>query len=74
MENEKPSNNDHYLTALGNYKNRPVAVGGISPNNKKVEIYEDGEWVNLDDFPFVSSSIFFYSTVSFGEECYLFGK
>ena len=74
----KSANYAHYRTSLGNFENNAVAIGGEStedfPENKKVEIFQGEKWVELDDFPFVTSSIFLYSTVNFRNEMYIFGK
>ena len=45
------ANYEHFFTAMGNYKNQPMVVGG--GQGKKVEIYQKDTWNLLDDYPFV---------------------
>jgi len=52
----------------------PVALGGGSPNNKKVEVLQTGKWSELADFPFVDEYICKYAFVNFNNALYLFGK
>ena len=68
------SNYDHYWTSLGSMNNVPIAVGGIMPENKKVEKLQDGRWTNMGDFPFVKTFICCYSLVSFDHSIIIFGK
>ena len=66
---------EHYLTSLGRFDNRPIAVGGYSPFlNKKVEELRKGVWRTLNDLPFVEKQIYSYSMVTFNEMLYLFGR
>ena len=68
------SNYGHYYTSLGSINNVPIAVGGISPRNKKVESLQDGRWKTMGDFPFVDRYIYGYSIITFKGDLYIFGK
>ena len=68
------SNYGHYGTSLGSIKNVPIAVGGESPKNKKVEKLQNGRWTNMGDFPFVNAFIYYYSLVTFDHSIFIFGK
>jgi len=67
------SNFDHFYTSLGNWRNIPVAIGGISPANKHVEHFLNDNWSVQPDFPFVSTSIYSYSVASLDGNLYIFG-
>ena len=77
---EQSANYKHYGTSLGVYDGSPFAVGGCCDNkeqliinNKEVEQLKDG-WTSIGRFPFVSSSISFYSSVTLDNILYIFGK
>ena len=65
----------HWGASLGRFGNRPMVVGGSG--NKKVERRAGNTWAanwdRLDDFPFVTHYIEFYSMINFNEHLYLFG-
>ena len=62
------------MTDLGNFQEKPLAVGSTIPENKKVEIFEDDVWKVQEDFPFVTQYICRYSFISFDDAAWLFGK
>ena len=65
----------HHGTSLGNYKNQPVAIGGLLPGNIAVEMYDNQKnWKQLKDFDLVIDYICEYSIVTFKDDLYLFGK
>ena len=72
------ANGTHWETSLGNFEDKPFAVGGygegFQPRSKSVEILENGAWRSLGDFPFVENYICRYSVVNFNGDLILFGK
>ena len=73
LVDEKSAAIEHFITSLGAYRGQPFALGGYSPNNREVEIMEE-EWISLGPFPFVRDWIAYYSTVTFKDELYIFGR
>jgi len=68
------TNHDHGATSVGNYRNNLFVVGDGYEGNKKVEMIEQGQLIQLEDFPYVEFYICWYSFVSFGDSIILFGK
>ena len=68
---EPTANYDHYQTSLGVFDGSPFAVGGVYVN-KEVEHFKNG-WTSIGQFPFVSSRIYYYSTVTLENIVYIFG-
>jgi len=59
------------MTSLGNWQNKPVAVGhynGDDDNNNQVEQFENGIWKLKTPFPYVDSYLYHYSMASFDSE------
>ena len=48
---------DHYYTSLGNIQNTVVAIGSLSPNNNKVELFDiaSNTWTSKEPFPYAES-------------------
>ena len=68
----------HFRTSLGVFDDSPFALGGcssqmVSSCNKEVEHF-GSSWSSLGQFPFVSSWIYWYSTVTVKNVVYIFGK
>ena len=68
-KNHPPSVNNHYLTTLGNIENKILAVGDGGNNNEgnnKVELFDinSNSWTTKTSFPFSSTQICCYGTVS----------
>ena len=52
-----------------------MAVGRAgSTDGLKVENFSSGKWNKLADYPYASSYIAYYSTVTFNEDMLIFGK
>ena len=68
------TNYRHYWTDLGNWQNKPVAVGGYDPGDVHVEQLEASQWEVKTDFPFAKQHICFYSMASMKDFLYIFGK
>ena len=67
------SNHTHRWISLARLgESIPVAVGGSS--SLKVEALEGDSWRDLDDYPFAESYFYLYSTVTFNNDLYIFGK
>ena len=65
----------HALTSLGRLENLAIAVGSVGkPGNIKVEALQSGTWLELADFPFANRNLYSYSTITFNDSLYLFGK
>ena len=69
----KSSIYNHYVTSLGNYQNRAVAIGDNWYGHRKVEMFENDIWSELSDFPFVNEYISGYSVATLNEKLYIFG-
>jgi len=74
------SNFDHSRTTLGNLKNIPVAIGDYHDDSEgdigsiKVETFSGyGQWQEQSDYPFATTNIYHYSTVTYLDELYIFG-
>lgn len=67
------TNHDHGATSVGNYRNNLFVVGDGYEGNKKVEMIQQGQLIQLEDFPYVEFYICWYSFVSFGDSIILFG-
>ena len=63
----------HYVTSLGVFDGSPFALGGYNPSNKEVEHFKTA-WRSIGQFPFVSSYVYSYSTVTLENILYIFGK
>jgi len=68
------TNHEHYLTSLGILRNVPIALGGWSPDNIKVERLAAGSWENLGDYPFAENKMYYYSFAVFNDALFVFGK
>lgn len=64
------------MTSIGNYRNTAITVGCWWDENKAVEQFKNGSWIDLVDvtFPYVERYICAYSMVTFKDELYLFGN
>ena len=58
---------------MGKYEDSPFAVASFEPENVKVE-HHKSTWRTLGDFPYASSYIVYYSTVTIDGELYIFGE
>ena len=58
---------------MGKFEESPFAVGSRTPDNVKVE-HHKSTWRTLGDFPYASSYIAYYSTVTIDGELYIFGE
>jgi len=73
------SNFDHSRTTLSNLKNSPIAIGDYHADSEgdigstKVEAFYNGQWQELSDYPFATTNIYHYSTVTYLDELYIFG-
>ena len=70
---EQDANYEHTYTSLGKYEESPFVVGSFYPDNVKVEHYKTS-WSTLGDFPYASTYIEYYSTVTIDGEVYIFGE
>jgi len=66
------SNQLHHFISLGKYKNEAIAVGDW--NHHQEEILSNDVWVELGPYPFAKEYIYAFSTVTFRDEMYIFGK
>ena len=73
MYDEQDANYQHYATSLGKFEESPFVVGSYSPSNVKVEQYKTS-WTTVGDFPYASSFIRLYSTVTIDGQVYIFGE
>ena len=69
------SNKEHYLTSLGIYEGRPMAIGGESTGNRFVEtIFNDGQWKDLGNvYVGGTDKLCDYSTVTTNGYLFIFG-
>ena len=73
VNDARPSNHSHRWISLARLgESVPVAVG--SSSSRKVEALEGDNWRDLDDYPFAETYFYLYSTVTFNNDLYLFGK
>ena len=74
VDSDFTSNYDHGYTSIGKVDETAIVVGGGISENKKVEKRSTNKWIELDDYPFVSSSITHYAFANVENELYLTGK
>ena len=74
LESDFTSNYAHGWTSIGKVDETAIVVGGTYPDNKKVEKRSTNKWIELDDYPFVSSYIYKYAFANVENELYLTGK
>ena len=57
FHNHASTQYEHHLTQLTKIDNVPIAVGGNSTSNNKVETYsiQENKWTLADDYPFHDS-------------------
>ena len=61
------------MTSLGRFRNIPIALGHYTTSGNKVEELDNTIWKTQADFPF-ADRMREYSTVTFDEEMFVFGK
>lgn len=73
FSNIEDSNYEHQNTRLGAYNGRPFIVGSSKGSFKnKVELYQENQWIELDDYPF-SSWISDYGIISTDSSVFILG-
>ena len=63
---------NHYGTSLGIFDDSPFALGSRE-ENKEVEHFRSS-WTSLGQFPFASTDIYNYSTVTLKNVLFIFGR